>query len=532
MEMNGSAPSTFQRIAKPAAVAAVLLFAYFSVVTKLGYDWWTDENYSHGLLVPFVIGFIIWSESERLRDAVTEGGLWLGCAVVGLATVMLAAGTLGAELFTQRISLIIMLAGIVIYFFGRRMLSMLAVPFVLFLLAIPVPQIVFNRIAFPLQIWASQMAVWGIRLFDIPVLRKGNVMDILPRGSTQLISLEVVEACSGIRSLSTLITLALVLGYFTRRDDSGSSRFSTFCRADLWRTVTLMVCAVPIAVLTNAGRVSATGVLTYYYGKSASEGTFHEISGWLVYVVALAILIIFNELLKRMFGRGQDTGGAERRPPERVLHRSAPLIPILVVIAVSGVAINWFVNRGEVEVQRQMLADLPQTIGEWRQKGIDFRFDAQTESVLRATDYTMRDYVTPEGRQANLYVGYYASQRTGATYHSPQNCLPGAGWVLGDQNTIDISTRGGRTFKANRYTIENGPYREVMIYWYQGRGRTEASEYTDKVNTVWDSVTRRRTDAAMVRIMTSVGNDEPSALAAAADLAGRLSEQLTPFVPE
>ena len=144
----------------------------------------------------------------------------------------------------------------------------------------------------------------------------------------------------------------------------------------------------------------------------------------------------------------------------------------------------------------------------------------------------MREYTAADGRIANIYVGYYATQRAGATYHSPQNCLPGAGWQLKEPQYITVTTADGRTFTANRYIIENGVYKEVMIYWYQGRGHIEASEYRDKINTVLDSVTRRRTDGAMVRVMTSVGDDEAASLAAASDLAASLAEQLPPYVPE
>src|ERR1043166_2723755 len=143
----------------------------------------------------------------------------------------------------------------------------------------------------------------------------------------------------------------------------------------------------------------------------------------------------------------------------------------------------------------------------------------------------MREYSTSDGRIANLYVGYYASQRAGATYHSPQNCLPGAGWVMKDPQIVTITTSDGRTFEANRYIVENGIYRELMIYWYQGRGRTESSEYRDKIDTVLDSITRHRSDGAIIRVMTSVGTDENAAEKAAADVSARLSENLTPFVP-
>lgn len=190
-------PSTIRQKIAPVAVISALVFVYYSVASKLVLDWWSDENYSHGLLVPFVIGFIVWNERDRFVGLIRNGAPLIGSAVVAIAFALLAAGTLGAELFTQRVSLVLMLVGIVVYFSGTRIVSMLAVPVALLLLSIPIPQILFNRIAFPLQIWASKMAVWGIRLFDVPVVRKGNVIDILPGGSTQTISLEVVEACSG-----------------------------------------------------------------------------------------------------------------------------------------------------------------------------------------------------------------------------------------------------------------------------------------------------------------------------------------------
>src|SRR6185369_9279941 len=201
---------------KPALIGLVLVFLYANVLAKLGYDWWTDENYSHGLLVPFVIAFILWLEFDELKKEVRSPRFWLGGSTILLALAVLLGGTLGAELFTQRVSLALILGGIVVYFFGTQILKLLVVPFALLLLSIPIPQIIFNKIAFPLQIYASEIAVWGIRLFEIPTVRKGNVFEILPRGATQVIALEVVEACSGIRSLMTLMTLALILAYFTR----------------------------------------------------------------------------------------------------------------------------------------------------------------------------------------------------------------------------------------------------------------------------------------------------------------------------
>jgi len=536
--MNSSAINP-KNLWKPFLVAAALALVYATVLAKLGNDWWTDENYSHGLLVPLVIGYIVWLEFEALKKSVGKPLFGLGFALISFALVMLLGGTLGAELFTQRVSLVVMLAGIVVYFFGGSVLRLLVVPFVLLLLAIPIPQIIFNKIAFPLQIYASQMAVWGIRLFAVPSVRKGNVIEILPNGATQIIALEVVEACSGIRSLMTLVTLALVLAYFTsagKNKDDENRPFGFLGKFDFWRAIILMLSAVPIAIFTNAARVTATGVLTYYYGRRATESLWHEASGWLVYVAALFLLLSLNFALKKFHRRDTETPEREeiQRPKtadQRPLIKNQIYV-LLATLIIGSVFINWFEQRGEIQPTRRDLSEIPAQFGEWQQKGGEIRFDQATETVLRATDYTMREYVAPDGRLANLYVGYYASQRTGATYHSPQNCLPGAGWVMTAPEYVEIVTPSGKTFTANKFIIKNGVYQEVLIYWYQGRGRFTASEYTDKINTIRDSVLRRRSDSAMARVMTGIGNSEAEATARAINLAALAADKLPEFVPE
>jgi exosortase len=271
---------------QPVLVIVAVTFLYAAVLSRLFGAWWTDENYSHGLLIPLVIGFILWNERGNLSQTQKNPSFILGSGLVILALLLLFVGTLGAEIFTQRVSLTVMLGGIVVYFFGWKLWRWLLVPFILLLLAIPIPTIIFNRIAFPLQLLATQVAVDGIRLFAIPVVRQGNVIELLPRGAAQVIWLEVVEACSGIRSLMTLVTLALIYAYFTRRE-----RELKLFNYDFWRALLLMISAVPIAILTNAARVTLTGILAYNYGKQTAEGFLHSFSGWMVYLVALAMLV-------------------------------------------------------------------------------------------------------------------------------------------------------------------------------------------------------------------------------------------------
>jgi EpsI family protein len=154
-------------------------------------------------------------------------------------------------------------------------------------------------------------------------------------------------------------------------------------------------------------------------------------------------------------------------------------------------------------------------------------------AVLRASDYVLRDYNSANGDIANFYVGYYATQRDGASYHSPLNCLPGTGWVLNKPGRVTITPpNGGPSFEANRYLIESGPNKSVLVYWYQGRGRRVASEYWGKVYTVLDSVRMRRSDAAMVRVVVPVWASEESAIRSAADLAGQAAVLLPGYVPD
>jgi EpsI family protein len=195
-----------------------------------------------------------------------------------------------------------------------------------------------------------------------------------------------------------------------------------------------------------------------------------------------------------------------------------------------GVLVNTWAYLGEAHVDRKPLKDFPAQLGQW-QKTKDTTIDDETMKVLRASDYLLRDFQTPNGQAANFYVGYYASQREGASYHSPLNCLPGSGWTLTQPDKVTISLPDGRTFAANKWVIQNGDYKSLMIYWYQGRGRAVASEYWGKVYTVIDSVRLRRSDGAMVRVTVPLGNSESAALDSAKDLSAKAAAALDDYVP-
>jgi EpsI family protein len=204
---------------------------------------------------------------------------------------------------------------------------------------------------------------------------------------------------------------------------------------------------------------------------------------------------------------------------------------LFVVLIIAGALVNSWALLGEAHVERKELKNFPTQVGTWTQKGVDQRLDEQTMSVLKASDYLLRDYHSTTGQFANYYVGYYASQRDGSSFHSPLNCLPGSGWTMTAPGTTTVTLDNGKTFEANKYVIENEGVRQLMLYWYQGRGRVVVNEYWGKVFTVLDSISMRRSDAAMVRITVPVTTSDDDALNAAKDFAKATSLSLPEFVP-
>lgn len=265
----------------PAVVLAVASFValFFDVGRKLVSDWSTDDNYSHGFLVVPVALYLAWERRAALQAAPRRPSA-LGLVVVVGSVIVLAAGLLGAELFLTRLAMVGVATGGVLFVLGWAHLRLLAFPLAFLLLMIPLPAILFNQIALPLQLLASQVGEAGLRAMSVPVLREGNVM-VLARTT-----LEVAEACSGIRSLVSLLTLGIVYGYFM--DSRG------------WVRWLLALSTVPIAVVTNGLRVAGTGIAAHYYGPEAAEGFLHTFSGWLVFVAALALLFALREVLTRL----------------------------------------------------------------------------------------------------------------------------------------------------------------------------------------------------------------------------------------
>ena len=514
------------------ALAAVAMAAlYGPILARLVRTWWVDENYSHGFLILPIAAYLTWERRRRLARASRRPSN-AGLPVVLGSLLVLLVGVFSAEVFVARVSIIGLGAGIVLYLFGWRHLQIVAFPLGFLLLMIPVPAILFNDIALPLQLLASRLGETVLSLAGVPVLREGNLITLAHA------RLEVAEACSGIRSLVSLFALAIVYGYFTDRRT--------------WVRAALAVVAVPAAIAVNGLRVAGTGLLAQQFGGAAAQGFFHAFSGWLMFLAAFALLAAIQRLLAAAFpDRRTQTRRPETRTGEdhgrsivsdsglRTPDSGLRLVILACCLFAAAVAVDAR-STPEPAAPRRALALLPSTIAGW-QGHPGPPLDSETVNALGVDDFVNRVYSSDGQQPVALYIGYYQSQRAGDTVHSPLNCLPGAGWEAVSREEARLTVRETPDARAlrpvvvNRLIVEKGAERDIIFYWYQSHGRVVANEYWGRLMLAVDAVRLNRTDGALVRTVTPVAGNDEAAEAAAERAAISFVEALFPllggFVP-
>ena len=271
----------------PAVLLALMLaIVYFHVAVKLVTDWIEIPDYSHGPLIPFFVAYLIWDDRKAMSQ-VPIRRTWAGIWLVALGLLEFLVGVFGADLFLSRTSFLLVAAGAIWTLLGPAMLKKMG--FILFvcLLAIPLPVLVMSHITFPLQLLASRCASVLLPLAGVPTLQEGNVI------SLPAMQLEVAEACSGIRSLMSLFTIAVIYGYFLERS--------------ITRRVILALASIPIAVVANVARIFGTGLCVQYWDPQKAMGFFHEFSGWLMFLVSLSCLYFVHTGMRFFGGRKEQT---------------------------------------------------------------------------------------------------------------------------------------------------------------------------------------------------------------------------------
>ncbi|MBI2877030.1 MAG: VPLPA-CTERM-specific exosortase XrtD [Candidatus Tectomicrobia bacterium] len=473
-------------------VSLVLLgILYHDILAKLVTSWWIDPNYSHGFLIPLVSAYLLWERREQFARLVPAPASW-GLLVLCLGLGLLILGQAGAELFLMRSSLLVVMAGMILFLGGRAYLQASAFPLAYLVFMIPLPFLVFNAVAFPLQLFASRFAAAVMQSVGLSVLREGNVIQL------PAMTMEVAEACSGLRSLISLLALGMAFAYFTQ--------------TGWWRRALLVTLTIPIAILANAFRVTGTGFLAHFLSQKAAEGFYHTFSGWLVFVVAFLALLAVGFLLSRLDHPREEKEMPEVHPADPAPGPSGPSalsrIRLGAVLGVLLLAVLYLGNlsHGEAVSLRKDLGDFPLELGPWR--GIERGMEGRIVDKLGVDDFIMRHYHQASGKTLWLYVGYFHQQRQGDLIHSPKHCYPGSGWQAVESGLQEIRVPDGqggvRTIVVNRYLIQKGLEQEMVLYWYQERGRVVASEYWGKLYLMLDALMRNRTDGALVRISAPV----------------------------
>lgn len=261
---------------------AAFAYLYWQAIGGMVYDWEVDPNYSHGFLVPAISGFIVWQKREKLAGLPVQRA-WSGLPVVLLGMGLFLVGNIAGESFTMRFSMLVVLGGSLLFVFGWPVFKELLFPYAFLIFMVPLPYILYDSIAFPLKLMISEYSVATLKMLGIPVLREGNIIHLTTT------TLEVADACSGIRSIISLLALAAAMGYFFLE------RF--------WKQAVLLALAIPIAVLANAIRVIGTGILASRYGGKVAEGFFHEFAGLAIFGVAMVMLMGSSALLSKIGGK-------------------------------------------------------------------------------------------------------------------------------------------------------------------------------------------------------------------------------------
>ncbi len=263
---------------KLSIIVACLLLLYFRVLQGLVSDWLHLPDFSHGFLIPIVSLYFVYERRKQL-SALNRSGSWTGFGLLLLGIVLLLFGNLATEYFTMRFSILVVLGGMVLFLLGKECFGNLLFPIAFLIFMIPIPSVLLDRVTFPMQLFASKAAAKSLYLIGIPALREGNVILLANT------SLEVAEACSGIRSLLSLLALSVVFAYFSQNST--------------WKRILLVLSTFPIAIIANAARVAGTGILAHHYGNKVAQGFFHGFSGWILFVVAFVCLFAVGSVLSR-----------------------------------------------------------------------------------------------------------------------------------------------------------------------------------------------------------------------------------------
>lgn len=479
---------------------------------------WDTGDFSYCYLVPLIFCYLVWTNRRALAGLSMRPSGW-GLVAVGGSGILYLGGKLGSIETLVYLGIWTALLAMALLVMGRRVVRALAFPFLILIFIVPLPPFLNRLFTFKLKLISSALSVGMMQWAGLSVFRDGNIIDL---GITQL---QVVDACSGLRYVYPLILMGLVFAYLFHKST--------------WERIVVIGSTVPLSVVSNALRIAITGYLTLKVSPEAAEGFFHGFSGWLIFMVSFAFLGVLSWFLKVVKRK------VFKKIPVRVEKSTAePFRFQLKQLRVSylWIATGLFVGfwavqtafaTGQAAPKRRAFAEFPSTIGRWQGEKSYLR--KEILDSLWADDYTQIHFKNRDtGDLILLFVPYYTYQGTRHTAHSPVSCLVGGGFAPLSRKILkrNFPPPFGRV-KIRQMVLEKGRDRILSNYWFQQRGRIIVSEYANKWYMFWDSVTRHRTDGALVRLEMPMrpGQSVADAQAVMDAFAMELMKLLPAYVP-
>jgi exosortase D (VPLPA-CTERM-specific) len=459
---------------------------------------WQRDEYSHGYIIPLISFWVAWENRESLKGSLGHGS-WAGVVFVLVGLLLGFLGEVATLYIITQYAFLVTIFGLCLAFVGWQGMRWLWFSLLFLVFMIPLPSFLYNSLSSSLQLISSKLGVEVIRLFDISVNLQGNVIDL---GTYQL---QVVEACSGLRYLFALCSFSLLCAYFFR--------------GKFWMKAIIFLTSIPITIFMNSFRIGVVGVLVEYWGIEMAEGFLHDFEGWIIFVGCLGILFLEMWLMVKLFYKERDFSEvfviSAAKPDfliqEKVEKSYGFSIPrqylIATLLVFLAVPLTMLIGERHEQVpDRKRLITFPMHIDNWR--GNEVRMEQKFIDRLKFDDYLIGNFSqSKQNLPVNLYIAYYASQRKGASVHSPKSCIPGGGWKISGAEIHTISgvvTGNGKSLTVNRVVISKGEEKQLVYYWFQQRGRYLTNEYFVKWFLFWDALTRQRTDGALVRLVIAL----------------------------
>ncbi|MFN3959800.1 MAG: VPLPA-CTERM-specific exosortase XrtD [Parvularculaceae bacterium] len=510
---RGQVPLDPKLLALGVAILALTVL-FWEAGANLWRRWGNQQELSHSYFIPLISIYLVWLNRDTVKKSIGGPSL-AGVFLIGAALALLVLGQLTSIFLLQHLGMVVAVAGLVAAFGGLSLLRTVAAPVAFLFFAVPPPHWVITVLSFNFQQISSVVGVFMVELMGIPVHLSGNIIDL---GDYRL---QVAEACSGLRYLFPFLSLGVMAAYMYR--------------GALWQRLVIVAATIPITIFMNSFRIAATAALVQAYGTEHAEGALHFFEGWVVFLFCLAALFGLIAIFAR-------TAKPRVNPLDALTTPDLPLTPpspsslslgtaagaVLAMIA-AGYALSRAATVDSLIIPERQ--DFDGVIAEFDESwSKEIRpIDPTVAEVLGADDSIVINFRTPEGDIYNLYMAYLDAQRDGRSWHSPRQCIPGGGWKVIRHTIEKTTTSEGKRFTYNRMLIENGDNRQLVYYWYDQRGRKVANEFVMKFWLIVDAVTKKRSDGAMVRLITPI-TDSMTVAEADAKLQS-MQKRLQTFLP-